>query len=421
MKTDYQRIFSNATSLFILQLITYAISLAAVPYLVRILGPSKYGLVIFAQSIITYFIFLVDYGFDIWGTMKVAENQSDKAYLSEIFHNVMATKVLLGVFGFVLTFVIVFSIEKLRLEWRLIFLTYGMIIGQVLIPSWFFRGVEKMKFIAFCLIFVKALYLVLIFMFVKSDADYMFVPIANFIAYNIAGVLGLFTIYYSFKLSFVFPSVSGIIKGLKEGFAYFAKALTDNFAKITNTVILGLIAGDAAVGFYGSAEKLMDAVRAMISPVFQAIFPHVRKLASNSKKDWFQFMKKLVPLVIIFSALLSLSIFIFAGFGVRLVLGDKFEASIAVLKILSVYLFFFTINNIMGVQTLVCFDRGKAFLSLTLLAKSLGVLFSLLFIKFFYVNGAAAALVFTEAAYSFFLFIYIIKSGLFSDLRRGTN
>ncbi|MCD8569428.1 MAG: oligosaccharide flippase family protein, partial [Geovibrio sp.] len=62
MKSDARRIFSNASSLFILQLITYAISLAAVPYLVRVLGPSKYGLVILAQSVITYFIFLVDYG-----------------------------------------------------------------------------------------------------------------------------------------------------------------------------------------------------------------------------------------------------------------------------------------------------------------------------------------------------------------------
>ncbi|MCD8490796.1 MAG: oligosaccharide flippase family protein, partial [Geovibrio sp.] len=293
---DARRIFSNASSLFILQLITYAISLAAVPYLVRVLGPSKYGLVILAQSVITYFIFLVDYGFDMWGTMRIAENQHDKKRLSEIFHNVMAAKLLLGFAGFVIILILIASVSKFREEWRLVLLTFGMIGGQILIPSWFYRGMERMKFIAFCLVAVKTGYLVLVLLMVKTEADYVFVPLANFIAYTLAGFYGIWTVYSGFGLSFKAPAFTGIKEGIREGFTYFAKSITDNFAKITNTVILGFIAGDAAVGFYGSAEKLMDAVRAMLSPVFQAIFPHSRKTAARSKQEWFGFIKKPEPL-----------------------------------------------------------------------------------------------------------------------------
>ncbi|QAR32955.1 hypothetical protein EP073_05895 [Geovibrio thiophilus] len=419
MKSDAKRIFSNASSLFILQLITYAISLAAVPYLVRVLGPSKYGLVIFAQSVITYFIFLVDYGFDMWGTMRIAENQHDKKRLSEIFHNVMTAKLMLGGAGFLIILIFIASVGKFREEWRLILLSFGMIGGQILIPSWFYRGMERMKFIAVCLVAVKTGYLILVLLTVKTEADYVLVPLANFIAYSLAGLYGIWTVYAKFGLGFSLPVFSEVIKGIREGFIYFAKAITDNFAKITNTVLLGFIAGDAAVGFYGSAEKLMDAVRAMLSPVFQAIFPHSRRTAARSKHEWFIFIKKAGTAMAAFAAVLSASIFLLSDFGVRLVLGEEFMASVPVLRMLAVYLFFFSINNIMGVQTLVCFDRGKAFLSLTLAAKLLGLALSFLLIPAFFEKGAAFALVSAEAAYSLFLFIYIIKSGLLSDVRRS--
>lgn len=419
MKSDAKRIFSNASSLFILQLITYAISLAAVPYLVRVLGPSKYGLVILAQSLITYFIFLVDYGYDMWGTIQIAENQHDKKRLSAIFHNVMAGKLILGGIGFIIILILTVSVDKFREERQLILLTFGMIGGQILIPSWFYRGMERMKFIAYCLVSVKAGYLLLIFLTVRTGADYELVPAANFIAYTLAGAYGIWTVYAKFGLNFVRPVFDEVIRGLREGFIYFAKAMTDNFAKITNTVILGFISGDAAVGFYGSAEKLMDAVRAMLSPVFQAIFPHSRRTAARSKNEWFIFIKKTGTAVVAFSAVLAAVIFIFSDFGVRLVLGEEFMPSVPVLRMLAVYLFFFALNNIMGAQTLVCFDRGKAFLNLTIGAKMLGLLLSFLLIPAFSEKGAALALVSSEAAYSLFLTIYIIKSGLLYDVRRS--
>lgn len=419
MRTEIRRIASNASSLFILQLITYAISLAAVPYLVRVLGPSKYGLVIFAQSIVTYFIFLVDYGFDMSGTMKIAENQNDEKKLSEIFHNIMAAKLLLGLAGFCIILVLIASVGKLREEWRLILVTFGMIGGQVLIPSWFYRGMEKMKFIAFCLIGVKVLYLVLIIFTVKSEADYVLVPLANLIAYSLAGVFGIWTVYSGFGVSFCMPSLKSVAEHIKEGFVYFAKAMTDNFAKVTNTVILGFMAGDAAVGFYGSAEKLMDAVRAMLSPVFQAIFPHSRKTAARSKSEWFAFITKAGLGITAFAALLSLLIYLLADFGVALVLGGNFAPAAAVLQLLAIYLFFFALNNIMGVQTIVCFDRGRAFLNLTLGARFAALALSLALVPLMAEMGAALALVVSEALYSVILAAYILKSGLLKGVRAG--
>ncbi|MGA8298128.1 MAG: oligosaccharide flippase family protein [Terriglobales bacterium] len=53
----------NILWLFSLQGLNYLVPLAVLPYLVRVLGIERYGLIAFAQSFAQYFVVLTDYGF----------------------------------------------------------------------------------------------------------------------------------------------------------------------------------------------------------------------------------------------------------------------------------------------------------------------------------------------------------------------
>lgn len=46
------------------------------PYLFRVLGVEKFGLIAFSYALITFFNVIVDYGFTLSGTREVALNQS---------------------------------------------------------------------------------------------------------------------------------------------------------------------------------------------------------------------------------------------------------------------------------------------------------------------------------------------------------
>ena len=80
-----RRITSNFFSLSILQYTTYLVPLIPLPYLVRVLGPSRYGLVEFARAIALYFVILTEYGFNLSATQEISVHRDDRRKVSEIF------------------------------------------------------------------------------------------------------------------------------------------------------------------------------------------------------------------------------------------------------------------------------------------------------------------------------------------------
>ena len=63
-----------------LQLLNNLLPVLTMPYLVRILGPSKFGLISFAQALIQYFVNLTDYGFNLTATRDISikrDNEKD--------------------------------------------------------------------------------------------------------------------------------------------------------------------------------------------------------------------------------------------------------------------------------------------------------------------------------------------------------
>ncbi|MHA1381597.1 MAG: oligosaccharide flippase family protein, partial [Candidatus Helarchaeota archaeon] len=211
----------NFASLSLLQVANYILPLVTLPYLVRVLGPAKYGLIAFAQVFIQYFIILIGYGFELSATREISINREDKDKVSEIFSSVIAVKITLMVISFLVLSSLIFTIPKFKNDWLIYFFTFGMVVGQTLFPVWFFQGMERMKYITFLNITAKLIFTVSIFIFIRKMQHYIYVPLINSFGFLIAGVLGLWIVHKDFKVKFILPNFKSIKHQLKEGWHIF--------------------------------------------------------------------------------------------------------------------------------------------------------------------------------------------------------
>ncbi|HPP66932.1 MAG TPA: oligosaccharide flippase family protein, partial [bacterium] len=277
IKNDYKRLFSNFVSLSILQIANYLLPLITLPYLVRVLGPGKYSLVAFAQAFIQYFVILTDYGFNLSATREIAIHRDNKEKLSEIFSCVMFIKMGLFLFALIIMSAVVFSFQKFSREWFIYYLTFGMVMGQVLFPVWFFQGMERMRYITLLNITAKLIFTVAVFVFITQESDYWKAPAFNSAGYIIAGIAGLYLVKKRFGIGFKFYDFKKIKNYFKDSSQFFLSRVSVSIYTSSNVFLLGFFTSNTMVGYYAIAEKLYQALQGLYQPITQVLYPYVAK------------------------------------------------------------------------------------------------------------------------------------------------
>ncbi|MDD3602586.1 MAG: oligosaccharide flippase family protein [Sulfurovum sp.] len=274
---DKKRLFSNFMSLSVLQAFTYILPLLTLPYLVRVLGAEKFGLVMFAQAFIMFFVILTDYGFNLSATREVSIHREDKSKLTEIFSAVMMIKAFLILVSFIVLSVIVFGFERFSGDWKLYYLTFLFVLGQVMFPIWYFQGMERMKYITIVNVMGRLIFTILIFIVVQNEADYIYVPVLNGLGMISGGVFSLWIIHHSFKQPFKMQNMITLRKHFMESSHFFLSRVSVSIYTSANAFVLGLLTNNTMVGYYSIAEKLYQALQSFYSPITQALYPYVAK------------------------------------------------------------------------------------------------------------------------------------------------
>jgi Membrane protein involved in the export of O-antigen and teichoic acid len=407
-----KRLIENFLSLSVLQIANYILPLITLPYLVRVLGPEKFGLIAFSQAFIGYFMILTDYGFNLSATRDISINRENKEKVSEVFSSVMIIKLALMIISLILMSVIIFSFEKFRQDWIVYYLTFGMVVGQVLFPVWFFQGMEKMKYITFLNILAKVIFTVAIFVFVKEASDYLYVPILNSLGFIVAGILGLWIVFRDFEISFKFVGLKELKRQLKEGWYIFISTVAISLYTISNTFILGLFTNNAIVGYYAAAEKIVRAVQGLLVPVSQTIYPYISKLMNESVELGIKFIRKATVIIGGISFGLSLILFIFAELVINILLGPKYHEAVVVLKILAFLPFIIALSNIFGIQTMLTLNYKKEFSNILILASIINIILALIMVPILKHIGISLSVLLSEIFVTISMIHFLNKKGI---------
>lgn len=408
--SEYRRVLDNIVSLTGIQMVQYLLPLVTFPYLTRVLGPANFGKVAFAVAFITYFQLLTDYGFNLSATREISINRDRLEYVSRIYSSVMVTKFILMILSFTVMIVAVFSVERFRGDYLLYFYTFGLVLGNVLFPVWFFQGVEKMRYISILRILSSVIYTLLIFIIVRSPADYLYVPLINSTGLIVVGLYSQRLVMREFGVNFLIPTVKDIKNQLKEGWHLFISTLAISLYTISNRFILGLFVDNATLGYYAVAEDIMKALLSLTSPIGQAIYPYFSRIQSENRKRAKMELKKVLIIMGVLTFLFAVLMLFLAPLIISILVGSLYEKSIPLLQILVFVIFAVGISNVLGIQGLVSFGYKEKFTTILITAGTIhiGVLVALTIL----LSAKGAAIAFTLTEFIVCILMYIALRNL---------
>ncbi len=329
------RLAKNAAAVFVVQMSAYAAPLAVLPYLSRVLSTDHFGLITFATVFNFYFITLVEYGFNLTATRRIAIYADDPAKVAQITWSVYAAKALLTVIGFVIMISVVLAIPKFRPNLLLLCIGYLAVIGDLLFPIWLFQGLQKMENLVWRDLCAKLVALALVFAFVHRDADYLLAVAFQAGSTVVAGLIGLATVPFVLKSRWVSPTWDEVSTALREGWPVFLSMASFTLTSATSIVLLQLKAGPTDVAYFSAAYRLVVALRGLVDPIKTAIYPHISHMASKSKQDAVAFLRKYGLLLTSPFLVGSAILLAFAPLVVHLLYGAKYGPSVPIMRVLA--------------------------------------------------------------------------------------
>lgn len=406
---EKKRLAGNIFSLSLLQGSNYILPLLTVPYLVRVLGPEYFGLLAFANATIAYLILITDYGFNLSATSQVSIHRSDEKKINEIFSSVMIIKSFFFIISFLLMTLIVFSFDKFSQHWEVYYLTFGMVLGQLLFPVWLFQGMEQMKFITILNILAKTFFTVSIFIFVHEKADYLLVPLLTTIGFVLSGIYSLYLAKKKFNVRFSWQTKATLKFHLFHGWHVFFSKIAISLYTISTVFILGLLTNNTIVGYFAAADKIVQAAKGLYLPVSQAVFPMIGKKIQENKQEGLKFISKITWIVVPCMFLISALLFLLAEPIIILLLGSQYKQSIQLLQIMSFLPFIIASSNMLGVQTMLNLGYKQLFSRIIVTAAFLGIGLSFIFVPRFQSVGSAITMLIVELFVTITMYIFLKK------------
>jgi polysaccharide transporter, PST family len=400
----------NVLALYGVQACTYALPLLTFPYLARVLGPSGWGVVVFAQAIGDVTACVVEYGFDISASRETSRHRDEPERLSALISGVLGAKVLLAIAciaGAVFSRRYTHHIApSLALFWASTI--WGVCQGINML--WFFQGLERLRLASVLEISGKVLATLSIFVLVHKPDDGWKVMAAQCVGCVVAHGVTVVLAYR--EVGFRWPTPSSVWSALRLGSSMFLFRAVQSLSGSVNRLVLGAVAPVAILGEYAGAERITRVFQQGMWPVNQALYPKLTHQAQNDPRR----AMKTVRLSLLFlgglGVLFGMAIFFGAPLLVHLVLGHAFAASVPVLRVFALWIPLIAVCTVIIFQLLLPNHLDNQFNLVNITAGLIGIGVALLLAPKFGAVGIAWSAVVAQLCTLIAFTIILGRAGL---------
>lgn len=312
----HKKVIENYFFMTVLQVINSLFYIMIYPYLIRTLGANSYGLYIYALSIVTYFIFIINFGFDLPATKAVAQERNNKDAISNILSCIFTAKIYLQFTTLIIFAILLFTIPFLRSHYLLFIIVFAQTINFTLFPTWYYQGLQKMRTATIIQVVFKLISLPFIFILVKSSNDLSVFALINSITMLVGGIIAILMVVFVDKLKIRFVPFSELKVWFKEAVPFFLSNSVGTLKEQGIPIIVGAFFGMRDVAIYDLASKIIIIPRTILMSINAALFPKI--VVDGSKK----IIKKIIKYEFLIG-LVVIALIVSFGYWVVILLGGE--------------------------------------------------------------------------------------------------
>lgn len=326
-------VVKNAFALYGVQIGRKLIPLASIPYLARVLGPEGWGEVAFVTAMAELIVIVIEFGFNLSATRSIAHFRNDPVERGKITMGVLTAQSMFAASAIFVAVVASNFIPILRSHHSLLVAGLLYALFQGFIPLWYFQGMERIRLQAALELGAKLVALGSLFVFVHFPQDAWRALAIQALSPIVSVVVG---VYLAVRDSiFCRPEWALVTEVVREGWHMFMYRSAESLYGVGNSFLLGLYASPVMVGYFGASEKISKAAAGLVNPIRESLYPRVSHLAQSDPAECTRLAGIGTFLMISFGFVLSLSLFLFAHTIIPVLMGQAFDPSVTVLKILS--------------------------------------------------------------------------------------
>ena len=338
-------------STFIFPLITF-------PYVSRVLLPAGVGKVNFATSFVSYFSMIAMLGVPTYGIRACAQVRDNREELSRTVHEIFFINFLVGIFAYAVYFAALVTVPRLRADIALFAVMSTTILFNVIGMEWLYKGLEQYSYITVRSILFKAIGLVLMFLFVKDQGDYVIygaISIVAGVGSNLLNFLKLSEIIDLHPMGHY-----NLRRHWKAIMVFFMMSVATTIYTNLDTVMLGFMKDDTEVGYYTAAVKVKTILVSFVTALSTVLLPRVSYYIEQGMMDKFrEVSKKALNFVVVVAIPVVVYFILYARESILLLSGSEFMGSVQPMQIIMPTVLFIGITNVLGIQILVPLGKEK--------------------------------------------------------------
>lgn len=398
LKTNIILNFINTVTGIIFPVITF-------PYAARVLLPEGIGTVNFMQSIVSYIVLLTSLGIPMYAVREIAKCRDDFDIRNKTTVEILLLSIILSLIGYVLVFLLGIYVPQISLHLSVFYALSLAILFTSLGVNWFYQAIEDFRFITVRALCFRILATLGLFLFVKDKEDiliYAFVLVGSTVGNNLINFIHLRKYLH---LDSIRWSELNLSRHLRPSLRIFIFNLVTSIYVNLNTVMLGFMRGDDAVGFYTAGNKLSHVILSVVASLGVVLLPRCANLIETGQMEEFcKVTNKSYRLVIGLSLPCVIGLIILAVPLINLFCGDEFLEAVPVLCWTAPVILFIGLSNVIGIQVLYPLGKEKIVIWSTIGGAVMNLMFNFLLIRSY---GAVGAAISTFVAEFIVIFIQI--------------